>query len=160
MPSPVDLGELDLSLAAMLAGLAMAEEVERRLAQAGFDDVRFSHGFVFQHLLREPLTVGALARAMGVTQQRASKAASELEELGYVRREADPADARVRRLVLAERGRDAVAAAREARAAVTAELRERLGARRVGAAERVLREVVTELGAEDAVRARRARLPR
>jgi hypothetical protein len=30
----------------------------------------------------------------------------------------------------------------------------------VGAAERVLREVVTELGAEDAVRARRVRLPR
>jgi DNA-binding MarR family transcriptional regulator len=156
----VDLQELDLSLAAMLAGLAMAEEVERRLAQAGFDDVRFSHGFVFQHLLREPLTVGALARAMGVTQQRASKAASELEELGYVLREVDPTDARVRRLVLAERGRDAVAAAREARAAVTAELRERLGARRVSAAERVLREVVTELGAEDAVRARRVRLPR
>jgi DNA-binding MarR family transcriptional regulator len=160
MTPPVDLGELDLSLAAMLAGLAMAEEVERRLAQAGFDDVRFSHGFVFQHLLREPLTVGALARAMGVTQQRASKAATELEELGYVRREVDPADARVRRLVLAERGRDAVAAAREARAAVTAELRERLGARRVSAAERVLREVVVELGAQDAVRGRRVRLPR
>jgi len=160
MTSPVDLGELDLSIAAMLAGLAMAEEVERRVAAAGFDDVRFSHGFVFQHLLCEPLTVGALARAMGVTQQRASKAASELEELGYVRREVDPADARVRRLVLAERGREAVAAAREARAAVTAELRERLGPRRVAAAERVLREVVTELGAEDAVRARRVRLPR
>jgi DNA-binding MarR family transcriptional regulator len=160
MTAPVDLGELDLSLAAMLAGLAMAEEVERRLAAAGFDDVRFSHGFVFAHLLREPLTVGALARAMGVTQQRASKAASELEALGYLRRELDPADARVRRLVLAERGHEAVAAAREARAAVTAELRERLGARPVGAAERVLREVVTELGAEDAVRARRVRLPR
>jgi hypothetical protein len=80
MPSSVDLGELDLSLAAMLAGLAMAEEVEHRLAQTGFDDVRFSHGFVFQHLLREPLTVGGLARAMGVTQQRASKAASQREE--------------------------------------------------------------------------------
>jgi DNA-binding MarR family transcriptional regulator len=160
MTPPVDLAELDLSLAAMLAGLAMAEEVERRLAQAGFDDVRFSHGFVFQHLLREPLTVGALARAMGVTQQRASKAATELEELGYVRREVDPADARVRRLVLAERGRAAVAAARKARAAVTAELRERLGAHRVNAAERVLREVVVELGAQDAVRGRRVRLPR
>jgi DNA-binding MarR family transcriptional regulator len=97
---------------------------------------------------------------MGVTQQRASKAASELEGLGYVRREADPTDARVRRIALAQRGRDAVAAAREARAAVTAELRARLGARRVSVAERVLREVVSELGAEDAVRARRVRLPR
>jgi DNA-binding MarR family transcriptional regulator len=97
---------------------------------------------------------------MGVTQQRASKAATELEELGYVRREVDPADARVRRLVLAERGRAAVAAARKVRAAVTAELRERLGAHRVNAAERVLREVVVELGAQDAVRGRRVRLPR
>jgi DNA-binding MarR family transcriptional regulator len=159
MTSSVAVEELDLSLAAMLAGLAMAEEVERGVAAAGFDDARFSHGFVFQHLLRESLTVGELARAMEVTQQRASKAASELEALGYVRREPDPADARVRRLVLTERGHGAVAAARAARATLVAELRERLGARRVGAAERVLREVLVELGAQDTVRARRVRLP-
>jgi DNA-binding MarR family transcriptional regulator len=159
MSSPVALDDLDLSLAAMLAGLAMAEEVERRIAAAGYGDARFAHGFVFQHLLREPLTVGALARAMGVTQQRASKAASELEALGYVRREADPSDARVRRLVLTERGHGAVAAARAARAALVAELRERLGARRVSAAEGVLREVLAAMGAEDTVRARRVRLP-
>jgi DNA-binding MarR family transcriptional regulator len=153
------LEDLDLSLAALLAGLAMAEAVEQRVAAAGFDDVRFSHGFVFQHLLREPLTVGALARAMGVTQQRASKAAGELEELGYVRREADPGDARVRRLVLTARGHGAVAAARQARGAVVAELRERLGARRVGAAERLLRDVLREMGGEETIRARRVRLP-
>jgi DNA-binding MarR family transcriptional regulator len=160
MTSSVALDELDLSLAAMLAGLAMAEEVERRVAKAGFDDLRFSHGFVFQHLLREPLTVGALARAMGVTQQRASKAASELEGLGYVRRKVDPGDARVRRLVLTDRGQGAVAAARAARAAVVVELRDRLGARRVSAAEQLLRDALVELGAQDAVRARRVRLPR
>ena len=160
MTSPVALDELDLSLAAMLAGLAMAEEVERRVAKAGFDDARFSHGFVFQHLLREPLTVGALASAMGVTQQRASKAASELEALGYVRREVEPGDARVRRLVLTERGHGAVAAARAARAAVVIELRDRLGARRVSAAEQLLRDALVELGAQDVVRARRVRLPR
>jgi DNA-binding MarR family transcriptional regulator len=159
MTTSVGLDDLDLSLAAMLAGLAMAEAVEQHVAAAGFADARFSHGFVFQHLLREPLTVGALARAMGVTQQRASKAATELEELGYVRREVDPADARVRRLVLTERGHGAVAAARQGRAAVVAELRERLGPRRIAAAERLLREVVHELGADETVRARRVRLP-
>lgn len=78
---------------------------------------------------------------------------------GYVRREPDPADARVRRLVLTERGHGAVAASREARAAVVAELRERLGARRVSAAERLLREALVELGVDDMVRARRVRLP-
>ena len=156
---PVALDDLDLSLAALLAGFAMADAIEQRMGAAGFDDVRFSHGFVFQHLLREPLTVGALARAMGVTQQRASKAAVELEQLGYVRREVDPDDARVRRLVLTERGQGAVAAAREARGAVVAELRERLGARRVSAAERLLRDVLAAMGAEETVRTRRVRLP-
>ena len=156
---PVALDDLDLSLAALLAGFAMADAIEQRMGAAGFDDVRFSHGFVFQHLLREPLTVGALARAMGVTQQRASKAAVELEQLGYVRREVDPDDARVRRLVLTERGQGAVAAAREARGAVVAELCERLGARRVSAAERLLRDVLAAMGAEETVRARRVRLP-
>jgi DNA-binding MarR family transcriptional regulator len=159
MSEPVALEDLDLSLAAMLAGLAMAEAVERRVAAAGFDDARLAHGFLFQHLLREPLTVGALARAMGVTQQRASKAASELEELGYVRRDVDPSDARVRRLVLTERGHGAVGAAREARAELVAELRERFGDRRVSAAERLLRDVLAEMGAAETVRARRVRLP-
>jgi DNA-binding MarR family transcriptional regulator len=153
------LDDLDLSLVTLVAGLAMSDEIERRIALAGFPDARFSHGFVFQHLLRESLTVGALARAMGVTQQRASKAASELEELGYVRREPDPDDARVRRLVLTVRGRGAVEAARQARAAVEAELRDRLGARRVRSAERLLRDVVRAMGAEDDVRMRRLRLP-
>ena len=96
---------------------------------------------------------------MGVSQQRASKAATELEGLGYVRREVDAGDARVRRLVLTERGHGVVAAARQARAALVAELRERLGARRVSAAEGLLREVLVELGARDTVRARRVRLP-
>jgi hypothetical protein len=43
---------------------------------------------------------------------------------------------------------------------VVADLRERLGARRVSAAERLLREALVELGAQGAVRARRVRLPR
>ena len=62
--------------------------------------------------------------------------------------------------MLTERGHGAVAAARAARAAVVVELRERLGARRVSAAERLLRDALVELGAQDAVRARRVRLPR
>lgn len=158
-PAPVSLADLDLSLAALFAGTAMSDEVERHLAKAGFADARFSHGFVFQHLLREPLTVGALAHAMGVTQQRASKAAAELEELGYVRREVDPGDARVRRLVLTARAHGAIEAARAGRAAVVERLRERLGGRRVAAAERLLRDVLLELGVAETIRARRVRPP-
>jgi DNA-binding MarR family transcriptional regulator len=153
------LEQLDLSLVSLFAGLALAEEVQRRLAAEGFEDVRFGHGFVFQHLVGGPLPIGDLARAMDVTQQRASKATAELEALGYVRREPDPADARVRRIALTERGRAAIEAARWARAALVDELRQRLGAERVAAAEALLRDVLRETGAESAIRARRVRLP-
>jgi DNA-binding MarR family transcriptional regulator len=155
----VPLEQLDLSLVSLFAGLALAEEVQARLAAEGFADARFGHGFVFQHLVGGPLPIGELAHAMDVTQQRASKATAELEALGYVRREGDPGDARVRRVALTERGEAVIAAARRARAAVVAELRERLGAARVEAAEALLRDVLRETGAEPAIRARRVRLP-
>jgi DNA-binding MarR family transcriptional regulator len=155
----VPLEQLDLSLVSLFAGLALAEEVQARLAAEGFGDARFGHGFVFQHLVEGPLPIGELARAMDVTQQRASKATAELEALGYVRREGDPGDARVRRIALTERGEAVIAAARRARAAVVGELRERLGAARVEAAEALLRDVLRETGAEPAIRARRVRLP-
>jgi DNA-binding MarR family transcriptional regulator len=153
------LQALDLSLVSLFAGLSLAEEVQRRMAADGFDDARFAHGFVFQHLVSGPLPIGDLARAMDVTQQRASKATAELEALGYVRREPDPADARVRRIALTERGWSAIESARRARAAVLGELRERLGADRVAAAEQLLRDVLRETGADAAVSARRVRLP-
>jgi DNA-binding MarR family transcriptional regulator len=153
------LDQLDLSLTSLFAGLALAEEVQRRMAADGFDDARFAHGFVFQHLVEGPVAIGDLARAMGVTQQRASKATAELEALGYVRREPDPGDARVRRIALTERGEAAIETARRARSEVVGGLRERLGADRVAAAEDVLRDVLRETGAEPAIRARRVRLP-
>ena len=157
--SPDPLQRLDLSLAAMLVGLALAEDVQRRLAADGFADARFGHGFVFQHLVAGPLPIGDLARAMDVTQQRASKATAELEALGYVRREPDPADARVRRIALTERAEAVIEAARRARASILDDLRARLGAERVEAAEELLREVLRETGADAAVSARRVRLP-
>jgi DNA-binding MarR family transcriptional regulator len=153
------LERLDLSLAAMFVGLALAEEVQRRLAADGFADARFGHGFVFQHLVAGPLPIGDLARAMDVTQQRASKATAELEALGYVRREPDPADARVRRIALTERGQAVIEASRRARASILDDLRARLGAERIEAAEELLREVLRETGADAAVSARRVRLP-
>jgi DNA-binding MarR family transcriptional regulator len=157
--SPDPLERLDLSLAAMFVGLALAEEVQRRLAADGFADARFGHGFVFQHLVAGALPIGDLARAMDVTQQRASKATAELEALGYVRREPDPADARVRRIALTERGQAVIEASRRARASILDDLRARLGAERVEAAEELLREVLRETGADAAVSARRVRLP-
>jgi DNA-binding MarR family transcriptional regulator len=151
--------QLDLGLAALFAGQAIAEAVRRRLDARGFAGLRFSHGFLVQRLVEHEQPIAALAAALAVSQQAVSKTVSELERLGYVRRRPDPRDARVRLVSLTERGRAAVAAAREERAAVEAEPRERLGPRRVAAATRVLGEALELHGATAAVRARRVRPP-
>jgi DNA-binding MarR family transcriptional regulator len=151
----IDPEQLDLVLAALFAGLALNEQVTDRLHAGGFADLRFSHGFVFQHLVPGPLPVGELARRMRVSQQAASKAAAELERLGYVERAPDPDDARVRRLALSERGRAAVAAGRTARAEVAAALEARLGPRRAKALRAGLLDVLDAAGGLEAVRGRR-----
>jgi len=151
--------ELDISLASLFAGWAMADEVQRRLVGDGLDNIRFADGVVFQHLVDGPLTIGALADRLGVTQQAASKSVADLERRGYVARRPDPDDARARFVVLTARGEAAIAGARRHREEVAAELAARLGPRRVEGARRVLVDVVRDLGADTAVRGRRVRPP-
>jgi DNA-binding MarR family transcriptional regulator len=153
LPDP----QLDLGLAALFAGRAIAETIRRRVEARGFTGVRFSHGFLVQRLVEDEQSIAALAAALDVTQQAISKTVAELERLGYVRRRPDPRDARVRLVALTDRGRAMVAATREERAAVEAEMREALGPRRVAAATRVLREALDLHGGTAAVRTRRVR---
>ena len=158
-PDPQAVPELDLSLAALFAGYALNDEVRRRTEARGFAGLRFSHGFLIQRIVEGEQSIAALAQALEITQQAVSKTVAELERLGYVRRRRAPDDARVRLVGLTDRGRAAVEATREERVAVVAELRERLGPRRVDAATRVLREVLDVHGASAAVRARRVLPP-
>ena len=160
MDDDFELAGADLPLAALFAGWAMADEVQRRIAADGMGDLRFADGVVFQHLVPGPLAIGALAERLGVTQQAASKSVADLERRGYVERAAGAEDARVRRVSLTERGRAAIEAGRRHRAALQAELAGKLGPRRAEAARRLLADVAAELGAGAAVRGRRVRPPR
>ena len=144
----------------LFAGWALADELQRRLADQGFEDVRFGDGVVFQHLVEGPLGIGALGSRLGVTQQAASKAVADLERRGYVERTADPDDARARLVRLTARGEGVIAEGRRVRAALVAELAAEHGPRRVEAARRLLVDVLAGLGAEDGVRRRRVRPPR
>ena len=137
----------------LLAEVLDADVIERMRAE--HPAVRYSHGFVFQQLVEGPRAVGEVAENLGVTSQAISKAARELEGLGYVERVTDPADARVRRLTLTARGHDAVRAGREIRAALNAQLAQTLGADRVAAAAGTLREALAARGAMPAIEARR-----
>lgn len=63
----------------------------------------------------EPLSVSGLAAAVGVDQPRASRLVQSAVQLGQVRREADPDDARRSAIALTDEGRAVLAEARRAR---------------------------------------------
>ena len=156
---PVEEADLDLSLAALFAGYALNDEVQRRLHAAGFGGLRFTHGFLVQHLVEEGRPVGELARLMGVTQQAVSKTVRELEGLGYVERRAADSDARVRVVTLTKRGGAALETARNQRRNLIEELRAELGEDRVDAATTLLRDVLRAQRALPDIRRRRLRPP-
>jgi DNA-binding MarR family transcriptional regulator len=56
----------------------------------------------------DPLSVSALGEAIGVDQPRASRLVQQGVEMGLVRREADPADARRTRIALTDQGRSLI----------------------------------------------------
>ncbi|WP_200841764.1 MarR family winged helix-turn-helix transcriptional regulator [Actinomadura sp. K4S16] len=151
--------DLDLGSLALFVGLTAAEEVRRDIEREGFTGLRFSHGYVFQHLVDAEPTIGELATRLEMTQQGASKAVAELERLGYVERVPDPADARIRRARLNARGRAAVEAARRGRAAQQERMARRCGRERLDTAHAVLVELLDALGGADGVRRRDVRFP-
>lgn len=153
--SRVSDDELDLVITAQLAGAALTELVRTRLRERGHPALRTSHGYVFQHLLGEPITVGELAERLGVTQQAASKSTAELTALGYVERHGDAADGRIRRLGLTERGRAAVADARVVRAEIEQEVAAAVGVEQAARTRRTLLDALNAIGAMPDVRGRR-----
>ncbi|MDT7802663.1 MAG: hypothetical protein QOI78_6096 [Actinomycetota bacterium] len=138
----------------------MTDEVQRRLAEQGFGDLRFNDGVVIQHVLAAPLSITALAERMGVTQQAASKAVADLERRNLVRREPDPDDARTKLLHLTEHARNAVEATRVLRADLQNELVAEYGTDRVEDARKLLASIIGRYGGGDAIRGRRVRPPR
>ncbi|WP_160150812.1 MarR family winged helix-turn-helix transcriptional regulator [Microbacterium timonense] len=129
-----------------LAGGAIDGHVIAVLERAGYPGLRVRHGYVVQRLLAGDRTVTELARSLEVTQQAMSKTVAELERLGYIGREADPADARRRSLALTPRGIEALETARRARADLMRRVRSAAGAERVQAAEDAMRAILDALG--------------
>jgi len=156
---PLDPNDLDLPILASLIGTALDEATLEALRRSGHPNVRRAHGFVFQHLVEAQPTVGQLAELLQVTPQAASKSVVELETLGYVRREPDPIDSRLRRIALTDQGHDAVASSRRFRADLERAVRDDVGERAVENSRRVLVALLRHLDALDAVAARRVPFP-
>lgn len=94
-----DLGILVTQLSARVQ-----REIYARAAEQGFEDARPRHGAVIAFLDAEGTRPVDLARLAGRSKQTMGAIIDELERLGYVRREPDPADRRARLIVPTDRG--------------------------------------------------------
>src|ERR1700760_70686 len=134
----MELVDLTLATLASLAGTEADRVQLDRVTRAGFPGIRRSHGYVFQHLIDGEPTITALAGALGITQQGASKQVRELEELGLVERREVPGDLRARTVALTAAGRTAIDVGRRTQAELEDELVAKVGAEKVAAAKEVL----------------------
>jgi len=104
-------GRVPLARLLNLAFGALIEDLHARLAARGWPAMRPAYGYVLVSAQSaEPCRVTDLAPVLGVTKQAASQVVDAMAELGLVRRDADPSDARARCVVLTERGRELLAA--------------------------------------------------
>jgi DNA-binding MarR family transcriptional regulator len=126
----------------------LIDELHRELAERGHPEARPIHGFALQAIGREGVTTSELGRRLGVSKQGAAKTAAGLERIGYIARDADPADARAVLLKPTARGIEMLALSAEIFDRLRGEWSAELGAKRLAALEDDLRAIVVPAGAK------------
>jgi DNA-binding MarR family transcriptional regulator len=93
-----------------MASEACHEMVFTRLRASGFGDLRQSHYDLFRFPGPQGRTPTEIASHVGLSKQALNPLLNELETMGYMKREANPSDARSRTVTLTRRGLRLVAA--------------------------------------------------
>ncbi|WP_125131278.1 MarR family transcriptional regulator [Microbacterium sp. 10M-3C3] len=144
-PAPRSAIDLDTATLLSLAG-GLADRIVLQAMRARGHHVTRAHGFIFQRLLTGEQSITALAADLRITQQGASKHVQELERLGLVTRRTDERDKRARVVALTDRGRAAIALAREARAAFESHVAALVGVEELAATRHALAAVLDDAG--------------
>ncbi len=147
----------DFGLLCMVVANGFTDAVLARLAEGGFDDAKFAHGFVVQGLLAGDRTVTELAERLGISAQAVSKTVQEMESMGYLERARDPEDGRAWTLAMTPRMRESIALSRQARLDTQQRLLSRLGPERSATVLAALRDIADEFGGLEALAGRRLR---
>ncbi|WP_432478046.1 MarR family winged helix-turn-helix transcriptional regulator [Nocardioides sp. GXQ0305] len=116
-----------------VASRHVEQRILEHLRDSGFGDLTLAQGRIAARIGEDGTRLTDLAAAAQVTKQTAGFLVDQLERAGYVERRPDPSDARARLVVIAERGQEAQAAAREVERIVEAEWEAHLGAERMAA---------------------------
>ena len=126
-----------------------AEELQGRIAAAGFSDIRPGHGCVFGGIdPQNGSRLTELAERANMTKQSVGEVTSDLEQRGYLERVTDPSDGRAKIIRLTPQGREAYMIGRRLIDDLEREWAERYGEERVAALRDALEAVTAErLGA-------------
>jgi DNA-binding MarR family transcriptional regulator len=120
------------------------QELNRRIAETEYADLRATHGCVFGNIDPDGMRLTDLAERAGMTKQSVGEVASELEQRGYLERVPDPSDGRAKIIRLTERGRTAQALGRTVIDEIEQDWAERFGAERIAALRDALEAIAAE----------------
>ncbi|HEV3388604.1 MAG TPA: MarR family winged helix-turn-helix transcriptional regulator [Solirubrobacteraceae bacterium] len=120
------------------------DDLERRVADTPYSDIRVAHGCVFGNIDPEGTRLTELAARARMTKQSVGEVTSDLEQRGYVERVPDPSDGRAKIIRLTERGRAAQALGLGLIDEIEQEWAERFGAERVTALREALEAITGE----------------
>jgi DNA-binding MarR family transcriptional regulator len=121
-----------------------SSEVYKRVAAAGFDDIRPGHGCVFGNIDPGGSRLTDLAFRANMTKQSVGEVTTDLERRGYVERVPDPEDGRAKIIRLTPRGHEAQAVGRRLIDEAEREWAERFGEERIAALREALEAVTAE----------------
>lgn len=132
------------TLALMLLGgwRRLVDQAVAELAERGFEDVRPAHDFAMRAIESGADTASELGRRMAVTKQSAAKIIDVLVARRYLTREADPGDARRKRLTVTPLGAKVMREGEQIFDALRLRLEEQIGPDQLRAFEDALRVLV------------------
>jgi len=142
------ISERPAPLAALLDDVSEAMLVEFRaaLVDAGYGDIRPTHGCVFRFVYEEGMRLTELASLAGLTKQSVGEIVDDLASRGYVECIPDPADRRAKLIRLTEKGEIARGIGAGLFEEIERRWAERFGADRIAAMRELLEEIRTEQG--------------
>jgi DNA-binding MarR family transcriptional regulator len=119
-------------------------EFRRDLEDAGYADIRPTHGCVFRFVRDDGMRLTELAHLAGMTKQSVGELVDDLVDRGYVERTPDPEDRRAKLICLTDRGAEAQRVGFGLLTDIEKRWAKRFGAARVRQLRELLEEAVSE----------------
>lgn len=126
----------------LVASRRYNERAMARVRELGHPDLTIAYAAVLPHIDIAGSRLAEIADRAGMTKQSASELINGLQRLGYLKKAEDPTDKRAHRVCFTARGKAFLLAAHRAKRELEEELAMRLGPRRGGTLERLLRAYV------------------